>query len=215
MKTIFKSLLVAALFVGIGTTASAQALGVAGTVGSRARILKQIVVANNDSILFGTVAAGNGQTFLDPRGATSSNIGINNSVGRLVISASPEEPIRIDFDSTVTMQKGSPTATGLDSLITFRPVISVLYGNNATNSTNRTASTLLSSTALSSVTIVTEPGGIGEGPTALFTTDNSTEFTTFYIGGYLYVLNTRTAIPSTHGTGTYVGAMNFNIYYNL
>ena len=216
MKTIFKSILAAALFVGVGTTASAQtpALGVAGEVGARVRILKQIIVAENDSILFGTVAAGNGQTFLDPRGVANSNVGIANAVGRLVITASAEENIRIDFDSAVVMQRTVPGAT--DSMITYVPVISVIHKDTAASAAARTASVLLSNATISNVsTEVTGTGGNGEGPTALFTTDPATEATTFFIGGYLYVLNTRTAIPSSHSTGTYIGEMNFNIFYAL
>lgn len=216
MKTILKSLFVAALFVGVGYTASAQtpALGVAGEVGSRVRILKQIVVANNDSILFGTIAAGNGQTFLDPRGLANTNVGIANSVGRLVIEASPEENIRIDFDSVVVMQRTVPGAT--DSMISFVPVISAIHGDTTASLDARNGSTLLSNLAISNVTTeVTGANGDGEGPTALFTTRPTGEATTMFIGGYLYLLGTRNPIPSGHSTGTYVGEMNFNIYYAL
>ncbi|MDP2187663.1 MAG: hypothetical protein Q8J69_03170 [Sphingobacteriaceae bacterium] len=210
MKTIFKSLLVAALFVGVGTTAKAQ-LGTQGSVGANARILKQITITQNDSIRFGTVAAGT-QTFLNPQSqASSTNIGFSAAVGRLVVDASQEEPIRITFDSTVVL-----TRTTNDTSISFVPVISVIHGEQEANTANRTNSVLLSAQAIANpITDVTGPSGNGEGPVGLITTSGVDQRTTLFIGGYLYLRGTRSVIPSNGPQGTFIGGMAFNIIYGI
>jgi hypothetical protein len=211
MKTIIKSLLVAALFVGIGTNANAQ-LGAQSSTSATARILKQITLLT-DTIQFGTVAAGGGQTFLNPQStAGSSNIGFNSRVGRLRIDATPEEPIRVEFDEEVIM-----TETGNPLLqISYVPVVSAIRGDLVIDETNRNASVLVSPDAIvNPVTDVTaSTNANGTGPFCLVTTNPGTDRVTMFLGGYLYVLNTTDPIPNTGPTGTFRGTLNFNVFYN-
>jgi hypothetical protein len=209
MKTIFKSLLVAALFVGVGTTAHAQ-LGATTNTSVNARILKQITLAV-DTIQFGTVAAGGGQTFLNPRSTSgSTNIGFNSRVGKLRIDATAEEPIRVEFDAAVTMRTSS-----LSDSITYVPVISAIRGDRAINDANRDSSILVSPAAIvNPVTDVTAAGGTGTGPFCLVTAAPGSDRVSLFLGGYLYVVNTTTAIPSSGPTGSFRGTLNFNVFYN-
>lgn len=212
MKTIFKSILVAALFVGVGTTAKAQ-LGTTGSTSATARILKQITLAV-DTIQFGTVAAGGGQTFLNPRfdqPAVSTNVGFNSRVGKLRIDATAQEPVRVEFDASVTMRTVS-----LSDSITFVPVISAIREDVAITNANRSASVLVSPDAIvdpvNDVTASTNANGTG--PFCLVTTDPADDRVTLFLGGYLYVVNTTNPIPSSGPTGTFRGTLNFNVFYN-
>lgn len=210
MKTIFKTLLVAALFVGVGTNAHAQ-LGAQTSTSATARILKQITLAQ-DTIQFGTVAAGGGQTFLNPIStAASTNIGFNSRVGRLRIDATAEDPIRVEFDATVTMR----TSTLSDS-ITFQPIISAIRQDLTITDANRALSVLVSAdpivTPATQVTSTTNRTGTG--PFCLVTTDAVGDMVTLFLGGNLFVVNTTTPIPSAGPTGTFRGTLNFNIFYN-
>jgi hypothetical protein len=210
MKTIFKSLLIAALFVGVGTTANAQ-LGTTGSTSATARILKQITLAV-DTIQFGTVAAGGGQTFLSPIStAASTNIGFNSRVGKLRIDATAEEPIRVEFDASVTMRTAS-----LSDSITYVPIISAVREDLPINDVNRALSQLVSPDAIvNPITDVTaSTNANGTGPFCLVTADAADDRVTLFLGGYLYVVNTTTPIPSTGPTGTFRGTLNFNVFYN-
>lgn len=209
MKTIFKSLLLAAFIGGIATSANAQT-GTTTSTSATARILKQITFAAVDTIQFGTVAAGGGQTFLNPQDqAASTNVGFNSRIGRLVIDATPQEPIRVNFDATVTMR----TISNSDS-ITYEPVISVIHELKTINTTDRAASILISSNAIvAPTTDVTGPTGNGKGPFGLITTTTADDRTTLYLGGSLYQYGTTTAIGSGGPTGTFRGTLNFNVLY--
>lgn len=212
MKTIFKSLLVAALFVGVGTTAQAQS-GTAASTSATARILKQITLAT-DTIQFGTVAAGGGQTFLSPISqAASTNVGFNSRVGKLRIDATPQEAVRVEFDSEVKMWN---TATPTADTISYVPVLSAVHEDLAINDANRALSVLVSDQALLANTDVTGPTGSGQGPFCLVTTTASgtpADRVTLFIGGFLYQNGTTTAIQSGDPTGTFRGTLNFNVLY--
>lgn len=218
MKTIFKSLLLAAFIGGIATSANAQT-GAQTTMTANARILKQITFVNNDNVQFGIVAAGGGQTFLNPQSQSGSvNVGFSSAPGRLIIDATSLQPIRVEFDTLVRMLNGNPTP----DTIGYRPIISGVLGNKTINATDRTASTLLNSTAMAEGDlIVTNAGGTGAGPVAIITTSSTgsaggdLERSTLYVGGYLYQWNTTSAIPSGGPTGTFTGTLNFNVLYAL
>ncbi len=209
MKTIIKSLALVALFSTIGFTASAQ-LGASSSTSATARILKQITLTT-DTIQFGTIAAGGGATYLDPiTPSASTNVGFTSRAGRLVIDATPEEPIRVEFDSTVTMRKSAPSP---DS-ITFRPILSVVHGDLAITPANQNTSVLLNSAALSAPTVATTAGGDGTGPVGIVSTQSGTDRVTLYLGGNIYDFNTTNPIPSTgRQTGTYRGTLSFNVVY--
>jgi hypothetical protein len=215
MKTIFKSLFIAAFFVGAGTVVQGQGLGAQEDVQVTARILKQITLAKTD-ISFGTVQAGGGQTFLDPKrqDSTSLNIGLTATVGTLVIDATAEEPISVEFNTTLPMIGTGGSATSTDT-ITFKPIISAIRGLKTINATDRAASVLVSNTTIiAPITTVTEPG-TGEGPRCLITTDSADSKATLYIGGYLYMKGTTTPITTAQPTGNYTGTLNFNLNYAL
>lgn len=209
MKTIFKSLAIAALFVGIGSTAHAQ-LGAQTSTSVTARILKQITFAHTDTIQFGTVAAGGGQTELNPiNQSLSSNVGFNSRIGRLVIDATAEEPLRVEFDTEVTMR----TVSNSDS-ITFRPIISAVRGDRTINPADRLLSVLVSDQAIvNPITDVTGPSGTGQGPVCLITTNAGSDRATLYLGGRLHPHGTTNPIPISGPTGTFRGILNFNVLY--
>lgn len=209
MKTIIKSLALVALFSTIGFTASAQ-LGATSSTSATARILKQITLTT-DTIQFGTIAAGGGATYLDPiTPSASTNVGFTSRAGRLVIDATPEEPIRVEFDSTVTMRKSAPN----EDSITYRPILSVVHGDLAITPANQATSTLLNSAALSAPTVATTTGGDGTGPVGIVSTQSGTDRVTLYLGGNIYDYNTTNPIPSTgRQTGTYRGTLSFNVVY--
>lgn len=209
MNKILKSFFVLAMFLGVGISANAQQ-GAQTNTSVTARILKQITFTAVDTIQFGTVAAGGGQTFLDPRSqSNSTNIGFNSRIGRLIINATAEEPVRVEFDETVTMR----TSNASDS-ITYKPIISVIRENKGITDADRTASVLLSDDAIAApANDVTGPNGTGEGPFGLITTDAADDESTLYLGGYLYLYNTTNPIPQAGPTGTFRGTLNFNVLY--
>lgn len=214
MKTIFKSISLAVLFVGIGSTAFAQ-LGAQETVAVNARVLKQIQLAHTD-VNFGAIAAGGGATFLDPTGAASTNVGFVAAAGTLTIDATPEEDIRIEFPTYVTLV--GPTA--VDTLA-YTPQITVAFGTQTVGSAAQTSSDLANNTtALGPPVTVTATGGSGRGPFVIVTTDNAaTETATLFIGGELRLNTSITAtpalvaVPSGQANGTYTANMVFNVLY--
>jgi|GEM_PF-2000723 len=218
MKTIFKSLLLAAFIGGIATSANAQT-GAQTTMTANARILKQITFFANDNVQFGIVAAGGGQTFLNPQSQSGSvNVGFSSAPGRLVIDATSLQPIRVEFDTLVRMLNGNPTP----DTIGYKPMISAVLGNKPIDAASRTASVLLNSTQMAEGDlIVTNAGGNGFGPFGIITTSSTgsvggdLERSTLYVGGYLYQWNTTSAIPSGGPTGTFTGTLNFNVLYAL
>ncbi len=210
MKTIIKTIAIAAFIGGFASSANAQQ-GTPASTSATARILKQITFAAIDTIQFGTVAAGGGQTFLNPQDqSASTNVGFNSRIGRLVIDATAQEAVRVEFDQTVTMRKTSGPA---DS-ITYEPTISVIRELKTINNTDRLNSVLISSNAITNpLTDVTGAGGTGKGPFGLITTAPADDRTTLYLGGSLYLYNTTTAIPAAGPTGTFRGTLNFNVLY--
>lgn len=218
MKTILKSLFVAALFVGIGATANAQT-GVTTSTSATARILKQITLAV-DTIQFGTVSAGAGQTFLSPIATSAStNVGFNSRVGKLRIDATPQEPIRVEFDSEVKMWN---TVTPTADTISYVPVISAVHQDRPIDDASRALSVLVSDQPIVDPLVdVTGPTGSGQGPFCLVTTTSATaqsiggapDRVTLYLGGYLYQNGTTNAIDASDPTGTFRGTLNFNVLY--
>lgn len=207
----FKSLFVAVLFTGLGTTAFAQ-LGAQNTVTATARILKQITL-QSDSIQFGTIAAGGGATLLSPTGTGSTNVGFTNRAGRLVIDATPDEPVRVEFPDTIALYRLSDSTT-----IKFRLLITcgrgeVAYGAGAQDTTGFINDQPITFPALA----VTEPGGNGRSNAGfgLITTAAGSEKATLFIGGNLYESGAGTNnIPQSQPTGTYRGAFTFNVLYS-
>lgn len=215
MKTIFKSLFVAIVFVAAAGAAKAQGnspLGAQATVNTSARILKQITLTPTN-LNFGRIAAGGGATFLDPRGQASVNVGFTSTPGSLVINATAEEDVRVEFPDWVVMTLGG--VAGADS-ISFLPQISVIHGNQAINATNRQNSVLMNNTAVVTPFPATNTGGTGRGPFGIVTTQGGgNDNVTLYIGGNLWEANggANTQIPTSKPTGSYTGAMVFNVLY--
>lgn len=210
MKTIFKSLMAIALFVGIGSTAHAQGgLGATETVPVRARILKQITFAAEDTIRFGTVAAGS-QTYLDPQvQSASTNIGFNARVGRVVIDATADEVLRVVFDETVAMSTGGGSPVFID----YQPKISAVRTLLPINDANRALSVLVSNQPIGDPEVdVTGPNGTGFGPECFVTTDDTDDRVTLFIGGSLF--ETGTTNPATT-QGTFEGVLNFSVQYAI
>lgn len=212
MKTIFKSLLLVALFGGMATSASAQSspLGANANTSANARILKQITLFT-DTIQFGAVAAGGGATLLSPVGDPNSNVGFNSRVGRLRIDATPQEPVRVEFDSLVTMYRDS-AGIATDSVY-YHPLLAGKGGDLAITNANLTGSELLSKDAPTGSTQFTAPTNqIGRGPFGIVQTQGS-DRATIFLGGDLYENTGGGAITSAKRTGTYRGTINFNVVY--
>lgn len=212
MKTIFKSLLLVALFGGIATSASAQSstLGANANTSANARILKQITLFT-DTIQFGAVAAGGGATLLSPVGDPNNNVGFNSRVGRLRIDATPQEPVRVEFDSLVTMYRDS-LGIATDSIY-YHPLLAGKGGDLAITSANITGSEYLSKDAPTGTLQFTAPTNqLGRGPFGIIQTQGS-DRATIFLGGNLYENTGGGAITSAKRTGTYRGTINFNVVY--
>ncbi len=211
MKTMFKSLFVAVLFTVIGTSAFAQ-LGAQSTVTATARILKQITLTN-DSIQFGTIAAGGGATLLSPTGVGSTNVGFTNRAGRLVIDATPDEPVRVEFPDTIALYRLSDSTT-----IKFRLLITCGRGEVAYGAGTQDTTVFINDQPITSPGLaVTEPGGNGRSNAGfgLITTASGSEKATLFIGGNLYESGPGTTnISASQPTGTYRGAFTFNVLYS-
>jgi hypothetical protein len=221
MKTILKSLFVAAVFVSIGTTAHAQ-LGAQTSVAVGARILKKITFNVADTLNFGTVAAGEGITFLNPQvQAASQNVGFNSRVGRLIINATGNEVLRVNYDSIVVMTRiAGGGGAGSDSIL-YRPFISAIHGQKENTIVDRANSLLVSDQTMTRTGTpvarfpVTAAGGFGIGGVALISTDESLpapedDDVTLFLGGQLLTVG-KTEITTT--TGRFRGTINFNVVY--
>lgn len=214
------------IIVGAFTTnLKAQTLGAQSDVDVTARILKQIVLTATD-VSFGAVPAGNIAT-LSPSGSVRTNVSASATVGRLLISATANEPIRVEFPGWVTMSGVAPL-TAADS-ITFIPSISVASGSNAIGSAEQGTSILLAHTVPGSVPSAgTDAGGTGIGQAfggavrqfgIVYTSPTvgpNLDFVSLFIGGSLYGAGTSGAgiIPTSQPTGTYTGTLDFNVVYN-
>lgn len=212
MKTFIKSIAIAAFFISIGTSAYAQptSLGATSNVIVNARILKQITLFP-DPVRFGIVAAGGGLTYLNPTGGASVNVGFTAEPGRLLINATAEEDVRVEFPSWVVMN-----GPGAADSVTYIPYITAAFGDVAVGDAAQTTSLPLNTTqAMTPSPVVTAGGGTGFGPFGIITTEDGTDETTLFIGGRLY-LSDGTAtlqVPSTQNTGTYTATMQFNVLY--
>lgn len=212
MKTIIKSLMFVALFGGIATSANAQLLGKTGSTTTHARILKQITLFT-DSVQFGAVAAGGGPSFLSPSSTQgqSTNIGFNSTVGRLRIDATPQEPVRVVFDSLVTMYRDS-SGVNTDSIY-YHPMLAGKGGDLSISTANLDAAELTSKDQPTAAGQFTAPTNqTGRGPFAIIQTQAS-DRATIYLGGNLYESTGGAAITSAKRTGTYRGTINFNVFY--
>lgn len=217
MKTIFKSLLFVAFFGGIATSTNAQSLGASTNTGAVARILKQITL-NTDTVRFGAVAAGIDTPFLSPINPDSNkNVGFNARVGHLIIDASPNEPVRVEFDSSIVMYFNGNTAiplTETDSFIYFVPQISVKDSTLAWSLDHVRNSVLLSQNTPADGDVVATTGNTGFGPFGIIQTQTDDK-ATLWIGGKLYSgtgMNTLIT-SSTTKTGRYIGSISFNVVY--
>ncbi len=210
MKTTFKTLLIAAFFTGLANVASAQ-LGAVSSVTATAKILKQITLTA-ENVNFGTISAGGGATNLTPTGVSEVNVGFTSTQGRLVVDATNDEPIRVTFDSTVTLVE----ANDLDSIV-YIPQLSATFGNITVGDAAQATSALLNSVVRTAPSIPTEAGGTGRGPFAIIYTDPTAgatlDKTTLFIGGTLFERDGVSTIGSGYQTGTYSGTLNFNVIY--
>jgi hypothetical protein len=241
MKTILKSLFVAAVCMGVGTTLHAQptSLGTTQQVTVNARVLKKIVISNLIPVTFGASEAGGPLATLDPKSQASNvNVGFIAKPGKITIEASPNEQIRVEFPITVPLDlldgDGNViTGTGSNQIF-YVPEIAGEFGTVAGDYGGATAVLLGNDVPPANTVTATTSGGLpstGRGPFLLFQTSSSTtpaDRTTFFIGGRLTpsantaswsgfnTLNsagTPPAIESTNPTGTFRGTLTFNFLY--
>jgi hypothetical protein len=221
MKTIFKSLLLTALVMGMATAAMAQT-GATQTITATARVLKPITLSAVDAAVgFGGVFAGT-VPFLDPQGTASANVGFTSNIGSVVVDATAEEPIRVEFPESLVLLGPSPLTT---SSIKYFPVISAFSTDEPITTANQGTSVLLANVASTvNPPLVTGLAGTGNGPFGIIVTSASqgsgtaVDRATLLIGGKLGAptsTSTPLLIPSAQPTGTYSGTFTLNLLYAL
>lgn len=217
MKTIFKSMLLTVLVMGLATAAMAQGTGATTTINVTARVLKPITLGVPVNINFGGVFAGTAP-FLDPKGAATANVGFAAAIGSVVVDATAEEPIRVEFD---TVQLVNVAGT---QRIAFIPIISAFSTDEVITATNRASSLLLGITNPTGG-VVTD-AGTGTGPFGIIATsatvnpvNSLADRATLLIGGRL---GDVTSTPGSHvnigtgqQTGTYTATLRLNLLYAL
>lgn len=220
MKTIFKSMLLTALVLGMATAAMAQT-GANTSITATARVLKPITLSAVDAAVgFGGVFATT-VPFLDPQGAATANVGFAANIGSVVVDATAEEPIRVEFPDTVHLIQGA-------NIIAYQPIISAYSGDALITAVNRGTSLLLANAASTSTPpLVTGPSGTGIGPFGIIATSvtavggGAVDRATLLIGGKLgNTAGNSTAtvldvLPSNQPTGTYEGTFTLNLLYAL
>ena len=219
MKTIFKSLLLTALVMGMATAAMAQGnVGITQNITVNARVLKPITLTGILNVAFGGVFA-NSNPFLDPKGQATAGVGFTAAVGRVVVDATAGEPIRVEFD-TIHLEDGpGPNA----NKIAYFPIISA-YATGDLSATNRDTSILLGTATptLGAVTVA----GTGQGPFGIIATSaagSPVDRATLLIGGSLGAITStygssptpQVPISSNQPTGTYTGTLRLNLLYAL
>jgi hypothetical protein len=219
MKTIFKSMLLTALVMGMATAAMAQT-GATQTITATARVLKPITLSAVDAAVgFGGVFAGT-VPFLDPQGTASANVGFTSNIGSVVVDATAEEPIRVEFPESIEL--ALTPATTPATTIRYFPIISAFSTDEPISPTNRGTSLLLglASPTGGAVTVA----GLGKGPFGIIATSairgggTAVDRATLLIGGELGDPTSTTTpllIPSAQPTGTYSGTFTLNLLYAL
>ncbi|MDO9552166.1 DUF4402 domain-containing protein [Rhodonellum sp.] len=113
MKTILKSLMMAAFFAGLGSTAYAQKTA---TAPASATILADLTIeldVTQNAIAFGTLSATTpGDIVLDANGESNANTGTQTNVARFDLGGANTE-VTVTYDATVTLTE---TADGVATM---------------------------------------------------------------------------------------------------
>lgn len=121
MKTILKSLAMAALFAGLGSTAYAQKTA---TAPASATILSDLNIAldvTQNEIAFGTLSATTtAGIVLDANGLANENTGTQTNVARFDLTGSDAAAVTVSYDATVTLEE---TVDGLESMVMTPEVV--------------------------------------------------------------------------------------------
>lgn len=208
MKTIFKSIFAAAVMTAFSSAAFAQ-LGANTNITANARILKQITLASSN-VNFGTIPAGTAPD-LSPTGVGSTNTGFTAVAGRLLIDATPDEQIRVEFPDSIKLGLNATDS------VTYIPEVTAVYGDVALGDAGQATSIPVHNIPASPIA-ATATGGNGRGPFAIVYTDptvgSGKDKVSLFIGGQLYEEdNSPAVIPTNQPTGTYTGTMLFNVLY--
>jgi hypothetical protein len=239
MKTILKSLFVAAVFMGMGSTLHAQtSLGTTEPVTVNARVLKKITISNRTAVTFGASEAGGALATLNPIDQSQNvNVGFVAKPGKITLDASPNEPIRVEFPVTVPLDlldiDGNVIVGSGSNQIFYVPEIAAQLGDVA-GDYGAGAVLLGNNIPTSGVVTSTNSGSqntlpnTGRGPFLLFQTITPSEKTTFFIGGRLTPEGDETEfanwdagnsagtpppIDISNPTGTFRGTLTFNFLY--
>jgi hypothetical protein len=239
MKTILKSLFVAAVFMGMGSTVQAQTIidGTSGSIEVAAKVLRIIQIANEAPVNFGATQLGNGLSSLSTASlSASTNVGFSAKPGRLVVTATQEEPVRMEFDLITALSHDNASIT---DKIYFIPEVYGIQGvvTDDFNSLAKPLSNLPEVTDFSKVTADESANSsipTGRGPFVLFNTldepfASGGDRATLYIGGIITTQTDPTAWdgydPDNNAgtpleidnvvTGRYSGTVNINFIYNF
>jgi hypothetical protein len=207
----------------MATAAMAQT-GATQTITATARVLKPITLSAVDAAVgFGGVFAGT-VPFLDPQGTASANVGFTSNIGSVVVDATAEEPIRVEFPESIEL--ALTPATTPATTIRYFPIISAFSTDEPISTANRGTSLLLDDVASTATPTpaVTGALGTGTGPFGIIVTSASqgsgtaVDRATLLIGGKLGAptsINTPVAIDGAQQTGTYSGTFTMNLLYAL
>lgn len=231
MKNLIKVAAIAAFTaIAFNNSAQAQSLNASESMEARARILRQIQIANVTSLNFGAVEAQR-DIYLDPKAQTNNSfVGTRAALGRFTIVASDNEVLELVIPSDVTLTRRDPNNLAnpvsnptSDDRINFIPAVTIKAAADQTAAAGQApnaADFLLSREVLTAPTgditgDQNAPNGVGNG--TVYYRTGTTGWATMFVGGRLRADGSTTVIiPSSQNTGTYVGTLTVTAsYYTL
>jgi hypothetical protein len=185
MKTKFKVLIAAALFVGLGSSAFAQTVTANTTMTASATILSNLAIVKNVDLTFGQVSNSKTPT-MNANSATKTDVGEAATLGKFTVTGLAGASVQVDFTGpTLDLTNGG-------SSIVFTP--SVYRTEKSTLAYGETGITTGSSYNINSS--VVEAQSVA-----------GTDY--FYVGGNI-VVGTAAEDPA----GTYTGTFTMTVTYN-
>lgn len=224
MKNTLKSFMTLAVILIGSSAVFAQNpnsnLGKTQDVLINAKILRKIETTKVSDVNFGTIQTETAP-FMDPKNQNPDDLGFTYSIGVVEVSATHDEPIRVQFADSIHLVAPGPLR------VTYVPLISASYGEH-TAATGADSSILLGEDVYTGLNpsgpdhaVVTEGTGRGGATNSggiIYTYPDPVapdfEKTTLFIGGSLHDVGTKTgAFTGATQAGTYVGTLTINLLY--